>query len=211
MSSAAFENKENGPGSFAEVSSGKSTLPLRKQIISLYKEGKSQSDIRRICGASLKIVNQTLIDAGFNPMDYRKIPEECKKIFFVLWRHGVTYQKASNVMDLSFDAVRDFVERTPKIVRTTYMQPNFDVSEDHKALVNMYVSGLTFFEICAKEGLDDERILQFYSLLSPEVLRKHSNKLCRRLRRKDMNRNTVYSLARKYGISVSVVKAHLNS
>lgn len=181
-------------------------------IVQLYSEnGMSQNDISRLFDINLKHIRNILKQAGFDTSRYRRIPAKDEEVISILLLAGVTFRAAGEATDISFHVIRDIAERLPdRSARRIYKAPKFTVTKREETFLSRFLSGESFCRICTSMHLSNEEILRCFSMLDNYALHQHSAALCRSLKAEDMNLNTVTSLARKYGISTSVVKAHLN-
>ena len=183
-----------------------------ERIVRLYKNGLSQNDISRIHNISVKHIRAILKKAGFDTASYRRIPAEYEKVIDILLLGGVTFRSAGEVTDISFHVIRDIAERLPEdSVREAYHKPKFEITEREETFLCRFNQGECFCKLSVCMGLSKKEILRCYSMIDNSVLTKHRKALRRHLKAEDLTSNTVTSLARKYGISASVVKAHLNS
>jgi len=181
-------------------------------IISMYKRGMSQKEISEKYGVCQKRTHRVLQKAGFDTSAYRRIPNVCIEIIYVLLRAGVGYRAAGEATDISFHAIRDIAERHPRgLVRSEYKEPRLIITDRETAFMNRYLAGECFCMICSSMNMSRKEILRCYAMITDAILAEHRKALRARLNAEDMNYNTVASLARKYGISASIVKAHLNS
>lgn len=184
-----------------------------REIIQLYENGMSQSDINRKYNISLKHTRAVLKKAGFNTSGYRRIPAEHEEVIGALLLAGIPYRSVGEVTDMSFHVIRDIAERLPdRPDRRPYRKLNYRKMARDEAFLSRYLDGECFCSLCVSMDLSDREIVRCYSMLNdPVSLSRHSDALRRRLNAEDKAHNTETSLARKYGISASVVKAHLNS
>ena len=184
----------------------------QEEIIRLYKNGMSQNDISRMYGVRLQTTRAVLKEAGFDTFAYRKVPAGHEAVIQILVRAGITYRAISKATDISFHTIRDIAERRPaRGMRAAYQQPKVVISSEEEIFLSRFLSGESFCMICDSLGLNARGILRCFALLDDTVLTQHSEALSLRLKAEDMSENTITSVARKYGISASVVKAHLNS
>ena len=188
------------------------TNQFKDEIVRLYQCGMSQKDISAHLGIGLKQIRALLRWAGFNTSEYRRIPHEYEDAICVLLGAGVSYRAISEATDISFHVIRDIAERrSVKHVRHSYRRPDPGVlSLREQEFLTRYRSGESFCAVCADLSLGMEELLRCYSLLDLPARSIHSEALCRRLQAEDLRHTTERSLARKYGISISVVKAYLN-
>lgn len=182
------------------------------EIVYLYRNGMSQADICRKYNVGPKHTRTVLNRAGFNTSRYRRVPPEHEAVIGKLLLAGITYRDAADATDISFHVIRDIAERLPnKSRRRTYRKPRFKPSKREETFFSRYLAGECFCRICVSMHMTGKEIVRCYAMLDDSALSLHGEALQRRLRSEDMEQNTVTSLARKYGISTSVVKAHLNS
>lgn len=182
------------------------------EIIHLYENGMSQNDIRRQYPVGLRTVRAVLRKAGFDTSSYRRFPVQFEEVLYVLLRAGVFYRKIADVTDISFHVIRDIAERRPgRDQRSAYLHPKVIITEREETFLARYQDGECFCVLCVSLGLSAKEILRCFALLDQDILARHRAALGERLRGEDMSLNTITSVARKYGISSSVVKTYLNS
>ncbi len=183
-----------------------------KEIIQLYENGMSQNDIHRKYNINLKHIRAVLKDAGFNTAGYRRIPAEQEKVIRTLLLAGISYRAIGEATDMSYHVIRDIAERLPfGTGRQSYHKRNHRMRDRDSEFLSRFLDGESFCNISISMHLDNKEILRCYSYLDHVALSRHSDALRQRLTAEDTNHNTETSLARKHGISASVVKAHLNS
>lgn len=181
------------------------------EIIHLYENGLSQQDIRRLYDCSIKRIRNVLQTAGYNTAIYRKIPLEYEEVIQVLLRMGISYRAIAEVTDISYHVVREIAERRPnKTVKKTCIKKREAKTEREAMFLHYYLSGQSFCVLCVSLGLCKNEIHKCYALLDEAVIQTHRRSLRSCLLAEDLSQNTISSLARKYGISTSTVKAHLN-
>lgn len=184
---------------------------LDSEIIQLYDNGLSQQDILRLYGVPVIKTRAVLQDAGFHTANYRKVPLEFEEIIYVLLHAGISYRRIAEVTDISQHVIRSIAERRPN--PTVEKRRNWiplTPTQREATFLQYYLSGQCFCVLGVYLELREQEILNCYALLDATTLQAHRRALHCRLEEEDMQQNTVSSLARKYGISASTIKAHLN-
>lgn len=181
------------------------------EIIQLYENGLSQQDILRLYGIPVIKTRAVLQDAGFHTAIYRRIPLEYEEIIYVLLHAGISYRRIAEVTDISVHLIRSIAERRPNpIVEKRRIRFLPTPTQREATFLQYYLSGHCFCVLGIYLELREQEILNCYALLDAKTVQVHHSALRCRLEEEDMQQNTVSSLARKYGISISTVKAHLN-
>ena len=182
-----------------------------EEIIALYKNGMSQKDICRKFDICYKRTSEVLKKAGFHTSKYRRCPVKHEDIIYKLYVAGISMSSIAKATDMSFHVIRDVIKRMPpRPERAIYVNPHIELNDKDVLFLSRYTSGETFFLLCIDLNANDEDLVRFFSCIDVDIMMKHSYALCKRLKAEDMQNCTVTSLARKYGISSSVVKSHLN-
>ncbi len=189
----------------------KGTL-CESEIIRLYENGLSQNDILRLYSVPLKTTRAILKAAGFDTASYRRIPTKHEEIIDILLRAGITLRRISEVTDISFFVISDISKRQiNKIRQMRLLNDEPATTRRERKFLSQYLSGFSFCSIANSMSLNKKELLRCFAMLDEAAQQQHGEALRVRLNGEDMTQNTVTSLARKYGISRSVVQAHLNS
>lgn len=182
-----------------------------EEIIALYKNGMSQKDICRKFDICYKHTSEVLKKAGFHTSKYRRCPVKHEDIIYKLYIAGISMSSIAKATDMSFHVIRDIIKRMPsRPERAIYENPFIELNDKDALFLSRYISGETFLLLCVDLNANNEDLLRFFSCIDENIMKKHSYALCKRLNAEDMQNCTVTSLARKYGISSTVVKSHLN-
>lgn len=181
------------------------------EIIRLYKNGLSQQDISRLHGVDIEKIRAVLRRAGFHTAIYRKMPKEYEEVIYILLRAGISYHRIAAVTDISHHVIRSIAERRPdKTVKKIGKRKVSALTQNETKFLQHYLSGQCFCVLSVYLGLSKKEILNCYALLDENTIQVHQRALRWCLEKEDMQQNTVSSLAKKYGISISTIKAHLN-
>jgi len=182
-----------------------------EEIIHLYENGLSQQDIRSLYGGSIKRIRTVLQDAGYHTAIYRRVPLEYEQVICVLLHAGVSYRAIAEATDISYHVVRDIAERRPnKAVKKMQRKKRTSKTERESLFLYQYLYGTPFCVLSVSMHLTKNEILHCYTLLDRDIIHTHQTSLGCRLLAENLGENTVSSLAHKYGISTSTIKAHLN-
>lgn len=181
------------------------------EIIRLYEKGLSQQDIHRLHSCSITKIRTVLQDAGYNTAVYRKIPLEYEEVIHVLLRARISYHAIAEATDISYHAIREIAERrSNKTVEKTCIKKPKRKTEREAMFLHYYLSGQSFCALCVFLGLSKNEICRCYTLLDEAAIQTHRRALRSCLYAEDLSQNSISSLARKYGVSTSTIKAHLN-
>ena len=187
-------------------------IPVQ-EIIDLYRSGMSQKDISTHLSVGLKKIRAILRKEGFNTTAYLRIPPEHEEVIHTLLRSGISYRAVSELTDISFHVVRELAQRHPDPCRRRAYRKLLSASSNvrDQEFLTRFLAGESFCVISVDLKLSEEEILRCCCLIDIADLARHSESLRARLKGEALNQCHERSLARKYGISTSVVKAYLNS
>lgn len=181
------------------------------EIIRLYENGLSQQEIHRLHGCNIKRIRAVLQNAGYNTAIYRRTPMEFEDVIHVLLRAGVSYRAIAEVSDISYHVIREIADRREnKMIKKVPIRKRDAKSEREAIFLHHYLSGQSFCLLSASMGLTKNEIIKCYALIDDDSIRAHREALRTRIYAEDACQNTISSLARKYGVSASTIKAHLN-
>lgn len=186
---------------------------IEQEIISLYQSGISQKDISNQLGIGVKKIRSVLRTVGFDTSAYLRIPPEFEEVLLILLNAGISYRAVSEVTEISFHVIRDISERHSGRPRSrAYRKPlPYSATAREQGFLSRFLSGESFCAICTQLKLREEEILRCFGLVDLSVFAQHSAALRSLLKGEDISQYHERSLARKYGISTSVVKAYINS
>ena len=182
-----------------------------EEIIHLYENGLSQKDIFRMYGTPIEKIRSILQEAGFHTAIYRKLPLEYEQVICILLQGGFSCQRIADVTDISYHVIRSVADRhrnkTSKKTRTRKLP----VPTEREAMfLQHYRIGQCFCALSVYLGLLKKEILNCFTLLDDPAIQAHRRALHSCLEKEDLQQSSISSLARKYGISTSTIKAHLN-
>lgn len=184
-------------------------------IISLFRAGYSQNDIVSRYDVTFLRTRAVLQGAGEDTRGFRTLSDTAQRVIELLVKAGVYYRDIETVCDVSFHAVRDFVERRDLQGkrghrRVTFTVPKDMVFEDKFEFLQGYLSGISFFSMVSLLSLDDTGIVLAHRAVSAEHIVKHRANLRIRIEQEHTKGLSPAGIARKLDISRSIVRELLS-
>lgn len=180
-------------------------------IISLFRAGYSQNDIASRYNVSVLHTRAVLQSAGEDTRGFRALSDTAQRVIELLVQAGVYYRDIETVCDVSFHAVRDFVERRglqgKRGHRTvTFVVPKGLAFKSKDKFLQGYLSGTSFFSMVSLLSLDDTEIVLAHRAVSAEHIVKHRANLRIRIEQEYTKGLSPAGIARKLDISRSIVR-----
>ena len=180
-------------------------------IISLFRAGYSQNDIASRYNVSVLHTRAVLQDAGEDTRGFRTLSDTAQRVIALLVQSGVYYRDIETVCDVSFHAVRDFVERRGLQGQRGHRIVTFSVPKSLKftreaEFLQGYLSGISFFGMVSLLSLDDTEIVLAHRAVSAEQIVKHRANLRIWIEQEHLNGLSPAGIARKLDISRSIVR-----
>lgn len=180
-------------------------------IISLFRAGYSQNDIVSRYNVSVLHTRAVLQNAGEDTRGFRALSDTAQRVIALLVQAGVFYRDVETVCDVSFHAVRDFVERRGlqgkrghRVV--TFVVPEDFVFESKDKFLQGYLSGISFFNMVTLLSLSDTDIILAHRCVSAEDIVTHRANLRTRIEQEYIKGLSPAGIARKLDISRSIVR-----
>lgn len=180
-------------------------------IIALFRAGYSQNDIANRYNVSVLHTRAVLQRAGENTRGFRALSDTAQRVIELLVQAGVFYRDIETVCDVSFHAVRDFVERRGLQGKRGHRTVTFIVPKGLKfqrmdEFLQGYLSGTSFFSMVSLLSLDDTEIILAHRAVSAEHIVKHRANLRIRIEQEHAEGLSPAGIARKLDISRSIVR-----
>lgn len=189
-----------------------SRLPIDDStIIALFRAGYSQNDIVGRYNVSVLHTRAVLQSAGEDTRGFRALSDTAQRVIELLVQAGVYYRDIETVCDVSFHAVRDFVERRGLQGKRGHRIVTFSVPMDtpfkrKDEFLQGYLSGISFFGMVSLLSLDDPEIVLAHRSISAEHIVKHRANLRARIEQEHTSGLSPAGIARKLDISRSIVR-----
>lgn len=185
-------------------------------IIALFRAGHSQNDIVSRYNVSVLRTRAVLQNAGEDTRGFRALSDTAQRVIQLLVQAGVYYRDIETVCDVSFHAVRDFVERRGLQGKRGRRIVSFVVSkesafESKDTFLEGYLSGTSFFSMVSLLALDDVDIVLAHRAVTAEHIVKHRANLRTRIEQEYAQGLSPAGIARKLDISRSIVRDLLSS
>ena len=185
-------------------------------IVALFRAGYSQNDIVGRYNVSVLHTRAVLQDAGEDTRGFRALSDTAQRVIALLVQAGVYYRDIETVCDVSFHAVRDFVERHGLRGERGHRPVSFVVPGDtvfvsKDDFLQGYLSGTSFFGMVTRLSLDDTEIVLAHRSISAEHIVQHRANLRLRIEQEHTNGLSPAGIARKLDISRSIVRNLLSS
>ena len=177
-------------------------------IISLFRAGYSQNDIVSRYDVTVLRTRAVLQGAGEDTRGFRTLSDTAQRVIELLVKAGVYYRDIETVCDVSFHAVRDFVERRDLQGKRGHRKDM--VFEDKSEFLQGYLSGISFFSMVSLLSLDDTGIVLAHRAVSAEHIVKHRANLRIRIEQEHTKGLSPAGIARKLDISRSIVRELLS-
>lgn len=180
-------------------------------IISLFRAGYSQNDIVSRYNVSVLRTRAVLQNAGEDTRGFRALSDTAQRVIELLVQAGLYYRDVETVCDVSFHAVRDFVERRGLQGKrghraVTIIVPKDLVFEDKDEFLQGYLSGTSFFGMVDLLSLSDTDIILAHRSVSAEHIVEHRANLRIRIQQEYTKGLSPAGIARKLDISRSIVR-----
>lgn len=184
-------------------------------IISLFRAGYSQNDIATRYSVSVLRTRAVLQDAGEDTRGFRFLSDTAQRVIALLVQAGVYYRDIETVCDVSFHAVRDFVERQGLQGKRGHRIVTFVVPKSLKFMkeeefLQGYLAGISFFGMVSLLSLDDTEVVLAHRAVSAEHIVKHRANLRICIEQEYTNGLSPAGIARKLDISRSIVRSLLS-
>lgn len=185
-------------------------------IVALFRAGYSQNDIVGRYNVSVLHTRAVLQDAGEDTRGFRALSDTAQRVIALLVQAGVYYRDIETVCDVSFHAVRDFVERHGLRGERGHRPVSFVVPGDtvfvsKDDFLQGYLSGTSFFGMVTRLSLNDTEIVLAHRAISAEHIVQHRANLRLRIEQEHTNGLSPAGIARKLDISRSIVRNLLSS
>lgn len=180
-------------------------------IIALFRAGYSQNDIASRYNVSVLHTRAVLQNAGEDTRSFRSLSVTAQRVITLLVKAGVYYRDIETVCDVSFHAVRDFVERQGLQGKrghraVTFVVPRSLEFKREDEFLQGYLSGTSFFSMVSLLSLDDTEIILAHRSVNSEHIVTHRSNLRNRIEQEHTNGLSPTGIARKLDISRSIVR-----
>ena len=182
-------------------------------IVALYLKGYSQRDITEEYKVAAARTRSVLKEAGFNTRSFRSMSEVSKQIIRVLAVEGVYYNDIEAVTDLSVHAIREYVSSSKIGPRSAVpphkVYPTLESFEARDLFLDRFLVGESFSTLAEDLHFTDRDILNAYFTITEETCAAHAKALKERILRDFAAGFSCSGIARKNGVSRSIVKKYL--
>lgn len=177
----------------------------------MFRAGYSQNDIVSHYNVSVLRTRAVLQNAGEDTSRFRRLSDTAQRAIEILVRSGVFYRDIEAVCDVSFHAVRDFVERKGLQGKRGHREITFSVPANKRfrkrtAFLQGYLNGISFFRMVAVLDLTDTEIVLAYRSIQESQIVEHRSNLRLRIEHEHKLGLSQAGIARKLDISRSIVR-----
>lgn len=190
------------------------TDTIQDQILQMYQSGCSQKEIRHKLNLSVARIRATLLGAGFDTRNYRRMDRTMIRVIDVLVSYGVYYRDIELYCDIDQDATRQHVSRHGRLM-TGHLRTYKEVGDDALAFpgfatfLRRYDAGESFSRLVDDLGFTDTKIYDvFWYLWSTKDTKSHAANMRKRILQQLAAGYSPSAVARREHISVSLAKAY---
>lgn len=190
-------------------------LNSKEKVLRMYEQGFSCKDICSICNIPMLTVRGYLLEAGFNPRNYRKVSDINKNNVIILIAAGYPYGQIQRLLHISTHLIREivlnngligFAPHNPRPVELNVKES--DISHDCQAdLMKLYLSGSYGLSKCASIAAASSNDLLWFIFHLTEAEKQSHEKQIRKFVQQLYNDGVpATAIAKRMDISTSIVK-----